>query len=126
MVREKHDPPEVPAAPAPGALEKPEGKGKGHRRPFPLERGEDGLPVVPTADQGPVPRVIADFERAPAGLTRYKVRVIDAAPALTRYVLARTEADAVRAYKEYVQLSVVFDDAGKPREPRFYVKALPD
>lgn len=49
-------------------------------------------------ENNPVPRVIHSSERAPAGLTRFKIRAENHHPRQIRYVLAENEQDARKEY----------------------------
>lgn len=55
-------------------------------------------PVV--AEDRNVPRFVRPIERAPVGLSRYKVRCTSVAESPTHYVLARSEEQAKKFYVE--------------------------
>ena len=58
---------------------------------------EDTIPVAPVAEEGKVPRVIHQNERAPKGLKRFSFRC--KSPLLTKkYVLAKDKAEAETCY----------------------------
>src|SRR4051812_32842754 len=72
--------------PPPASRAKPKPKA----RPKPEAKPEDNL------EEGP--RLIHENERAPEGLTRFRIRGDSTAP--LRYVLANDEAEAVAVYTE--------------------------
>lgn len=85
-------------------------------------RAEDAPPpfaVVKTADtDGPLPRVVHPLERAPAGLVRFKVACLNYSPQPSKYILAKTEADAVGHYRTVTKLDVLMAKLqGKRAEP---------
>jgi hypothetical protein len=111
-------------------------------RPAPPPRGGPlpavpGVRVAPTADAGPLPRVVKDFERAPAGTQRFKLRAMPMAGQVypTAYVLAPDgDEDAARRHYLAVQgidkLVERQEKAGvapdKIERPVVDVRALPD
>ncbi len=88
---------------------------------------DDGTPPPkygtpkPADPSGPLPRVCSPLERVPAGgdARRYKVRCDSHRPQPTRYVLAKTQADAEACYKATQRL-------GKEEGVVLAVTELPD
>lgn len=81
------------------------------------------------AAPAPQPRVVDPLERAPAGLTRYKIRAeVPGFPSRTLYVLAKDQPGAEKCYKEAAKVAEhekYLDDASKAAV-RLVVTVLPD
>jgi hypothetical protein len=108
--------------------------------PRPAPKGGPAIPGLqqgPVADPAPVPRVVKDFERAPAGTQRFKCRALPFAGQVppTLYVLAPDgDEDAARAF--YLEQAGIGEQvkaqekAGVPADkierPVVHLKALPD
>ena len=59
----------------------------------------------PIKDASPAPRVVNQFERAPAGLCRYKIACRNYTPQATRYILSTPDkAGETEARRLYVQV----------------------
>lgn len=88
-------------------------------------------PTAPLAAGTPAPRVCHQSERAPEGLTRFKIYCDNYHPMRTRYILART-AEEARAF--YLDASGLVSTVGRLKEkrvrdveePGVVVKAMPD
>ncbi len=83
-----------------------------------------GTPTVAEASE--VPRVIKGIERAPQGLTRFKIRAINVPESPTVYVLAKTEASACDHYHETFSIPKTWEEDGKDKTAKLSVVTLPD
>jgi hypothetical protein len=83
------------------------------------------------AASGPIPRVIDQLERATDGAKRFRVSCHNYQPKPVRYVLARSEDEAIDAYKANVKLPeelkrVQGRNTEKPDDPEIVCVALAD
>ena len=83
---------------------------------------------------GPVPRVLKQTERAPRGLTRFKIRCNNYSPKPIKYILAKDEDQARGCYTSAVgidnEIARLTKNAGekgvKPEPADLVVTQLPD
>jgi hypothetical protein len=89
------------------------------------------MPTAPEAAPTPVPRVCHQSERAPEGLTRFKVYCENYHPARPRYILATSEAQARTFYLDASGLAGIYAKlkdrkARDVEEPTLVVVKMPD
>lgn len=90
-----------------------------HGTPEPVEPG------------GKVPRVVKGTDRAipGSGLKRFRIRCDTFTACKTRYILAKTEEDAIKFYSEQDGIPKLVENAKKEKpnfEPVYDVRELPD
>jgi hypothetical protein len=97
--------------------------------------GDHGTPRA--ADPGPLPRVVHELDRAPAGAVRFKVRCNNYGPPPVRYLLVAADKDeamkaaAEECYAKSVGLDRQLADLRRRNvpdvvEPELVVTKLPD
>lgn len=86
--------------------------------------------ATPVDPGGAVPRVVRGTERAPDGLTRYRVRCANYGPQPARYILARDRDEAKEHYLSVQRIDALLarlEKSGqKPEPPELVVVALED
>lgn len=91
---------------------------------------EDRPPVAPVAGAEPVPRTLHQNERAPAGLTRYKIVCRgygECGGFAPRYILAANEQQAREHYLYVTGLAGMVARMGKDApDPELVVRRQPD
>lgn len=84
-----------------------------------------GTPEVAPAG-GPYPRVCKELERAPKGVTRFKVRATNYSPRPTRYILALDEDSAREHYLKVEKLDVLVAKLKRQAGPKADDVEAPD